>query len=33
MPITFLSPAGFVALEMGVGQRAAVEQLFVSAGF
>lgn len=27
------SPNGFVALEIGAGQRAAVEQLFVSAGY
>lgn len=29
----FLSPTGFVALEMGAGQRVAVEQLFVSEGY
>ena len=29
----FLSPTGFVALEMGAGQRAAVEQLFVGADY
>lgn len=29
----FLSPAGFVALEIGAGQRVAVEALFVSADF
>jgi release factor glutamine methyltransferase len=29
----FLSPTGFVALEIGAGQRAAVEQLFVSADY
>jgi release factor glutamine methyltransferase len=29
----FLSPNGFIALEMGAGQRAAVEALFVSADF
>jgi len=28
-----LSPTGFVALEMGAGQRVAVEQLFVSEGY
>ena len=27
------SPNGFIALEMGVGQREAVEQLFVGAGY
>ncbi|MEI6084416.1 MAG: peptide chain release factor N(5)-glutamine methyltransferase [Verrucomicrobiota bacterium] len=29
----FLSPLGFVALEMGAGQRPAVEAIFVSADF
>jgi release factor glutamine methyltransferase len=29
----FLSPTGFVALEMGAGQRAAVEQMFVGADY
>lgn len=29
----FLSPSGFVALEMGAGQRAAVEKLFVNEGY
>ena len=29
----FLSPTGFVALEIGAGQRAAVEQLFVGANY
>ncbi len=29
----FLSPSGFVALELGAGQRAAVEQLFVERGY
>jgi len=29
----FLSPSGFVALEIGAGQRAAVEALFGSAGY
>jgi len=29
----FLSPTGFVALEMGAGQRATVEQLFVGANY
>ncbi len=28
-----LSPSGFVALELGAGQRAAVEQLFVDDGY
>jgi release factor glutamine methyltransferase len=29
----FLSPSGFVALEIGAGQRAAVEELFVKSDF
>jgi release factor glutamine methyltransferase len=28
-----LKPSGFVALEIGAGQRLAVEELFVKAGF